>query len=275
MNKTRTIFLEVFNNIVSIHCDGERACVLIGIIYSRLISSSYRTPILKYQVSFSYNSGAYSFSRNAECLVKTTSKSDFIYYFEKDVTIELQKKAYESVLFIHGAALEWNKQITVLSGKSGAGKSTMTWALLNHGFHYLSDELAPIRLESREVIPFPHSICLKDQPPLPYALPESTLVLERTWHLPISNDQLYIQSTSILNTFVFLEYRNSITKTIFRKLNESETMINIYQNALNQLAHANDGLTAVQKLANETTAYLLQFSDLDEAIEIIKSVSKR
>ena len=52
-------------------------------------------------------------------------------------------------------------------GKTGAGKSTTAWGLLHHGFSYLSDELAPIDLETLEVLPYRHALCLKRRPPSP------------------------------------------------------------------------------------------------------------
>lgn len=274
MKQNRTLFLELFKHLISVRCDHVTACTLIESVYSWTLSPALLAPALEYLISYSPSTGLYSIARHNSDTIETPSKSDFIYYFEKDFTIELQKIVGDEFFFIHGAALERNNQVVVISGQSGAGKSTTTWALLHHGFHYLSDELTPIIPGSMEVLPFPHSICLKSTPPIPYALPESTLTLERTWHIPILKHQIHSLPNSALTTFIFLEYRQELKRTTLRKLEASESMVYIYQNALNQLAHPNDGLPAALQLANETDAYLLRFSNLDEAIRIFKSLTE-
>jgi hypothetical protein len=108
---------------------------------------------------------------------------EFLFLFEKDMTIELQKHRSD-LYFIHSAALEFAGKAFLLVAPSRGGKSTTTWGLLHHGLRYLSDELAPIRLETMEVYPYPHAICLKQKQPQPYLLSDRTLYTSRTMHVP-------------------------------------------------------------------------------------------
>jgi hypothetical protein len=93
---------------------------------------------------------------------------------KKELTIDLQKIRRE-LYFLHAASLSLAGQGLLIVAASGRGKSTTAWALLHHGFDYLSDELAPVDLGSLRVQPYPHALCLKKAPPLPYSLPERTL----------------------------------------------------------------------------------------------------
>lgn len=49
----------------------------------------------------------------------------------------------------------------LLPATAGSGKSTLTAALVAHGYHYLSDEIALLRSKDLEVVPAPVSIGLK------------------------------------------------------------------------------------------------------------------
>jgi hypothetical protein len=93
---------------------------------------------------------------------------------KKELTIDLQKIRRE-LYFLHAASLSLAGQGLLIVAASGRGKSTTAWALLHHGFDYLSDELAPVDLGSLRVQFYPHALCLKKAPTLPYSLPERTL----------------------------------------------------------------------------------------------------
>jgi hypothetical protein len=61
---------------------------------------------------------------------------------------------------IHAGAVAGPHGAVVLPGAPGAGKSTMTAALVRAGCGYLSDELAALDLEGRLVHPFPRPLAL-------------------------------------------------------------------------------------------------------------------
>ena len=75
-------------------------------------------------------------------------------------------------MFAHG--FRWH----MLVAPSGGGKSTLCWALLQHGFRYTSDELAPVELAMLDVHPYPRTLILEREPALPYQLPARTLRTE-------------------------------------------------------------------------------------------------
>ena len=71
----------------------------------------------------------------------------------------------EGCALFHAAALCREGKVYLFAGCSGAGKTTLTAALLKRGFTFLSDEYAPLSLEDRSVEPCP----------MPLKLLESTL----------------------------------------------------------------------------------------------------
>jgi hypothetical protein len=63
---------------------------------------------------------------------------------------------------LHAAVVIREKDILLLSGPGGSGKTTLTLALLERGWSYSSDDLAPIQIDTHEIIPFPKPIGVKD-----------------------------------------------------------------------------------------------------------------
>src|SRR5215813_3780907 len=126
---------------------------------------------------------AFSIARKGQDPLTGVGLSDLLYALEKDLTIELQVRRSD-LLFLHSAAVEWSGKAYLFAAEAGSGKSTTTWALLHHGFRYLSDELSPVDLDSLAVLAYPHGLCLKRAPTEPYALPEGAIRLGRTIHVP-------------------------------------------------------------------------------------------
>jgi hypothetical protein len=61
--------------------------------------------------------------------------------------------------FVHAGVVSWQNRAVVIPGQPGAGKTTLTAALVRAGARYLSDEFAPIDERGR-VHPFPKSLSM-------------------------------------------------------------------------------------------------------------------
>jgi hypothetical protein len=200
-----------------------------------------------------------------------TGLDDLVYYLEKDITIEIQRRRPD-LLFLHGAAVEWRGAAVVLAADSGSGKSTTTWALLHHGFRYLSDELAVIDPDTLRVFAYPHAVCLKQPPPPPYGLPAATLRLGRTTHVPVTALPAPLADDPLPLGAVFLiRHDPDLITPRLRRLGAAEASARIYVNALNALAHADRGLDAALQIAGHVPCFALSTGELGETCEIIRS----
>lgn len=185
-----------------------------------------------------------------------------LYLLEKDVTVALQRLRPE-LLFVHAAALVHRDRVFVLAGDSGRGKSTTAWGLLHHGFGYLSDELCPIELETLQVLPYPHALCLKRRPPPPYPLPDATLDLGETLHVPAAAlPSPPAAGPHRLAAFVFVDYRARHPAPTLQPLRPAEAGARLYVCALNALAHARHGLDAAVDLAERVPCFHLAAAEL-------------
>ena len=80
---------------------------------------------------------------------------------DEDLLVGVEHGLYRNALLasdtlvVHSAVLQFRKRIVLLVGSSGAGKTTLTLGLLNQGWKFLSDELAPLAPGNGFVRPFP------------------------------------------------------------------------------------------------------------------------
>jgi len=63
-------------------------------------------------------------------------------------------------VLLHAGAVEVDGRVVVIAGKSGRGKSTLTAALVQAGFAYLTDELVVLDPATRRVQPYPKALDL-------------------------------------------------------------------------------------------------------------------
>lgn len=232
------------------------------------------SPDVKSQIDYlieSEGDNLFDVMRSNETLIENADVYDLIYCLEKDITIEIQK-IRKDLLFIHAAALEYNNKACMIVAPSGSGKSTTTWALLHHGFRYLSDELSPIDLSTMKVFAYPHALCLKSDPPMPYSLPEEVIRTTATIHIPVEYLPAKVCDTSVrLAAIFFLKYNPDLEKPLIHEISAAEASARIYANALNLLAHPEQGIDAGISVAKNCKCFNVTSADLGKTTDLIKS----
>lgn len=193
---------------------------------------------------------------------------EFVFIIEKDLTVELQRRRPD-LLFLHSAALERRGGAYLFAGASGVGKSTTAWALLHHGFGYLSDELAPIDLAAMRVEPYPHALCLK-RVPAHYPLPRDALDLGTAIYIPprsLPGGAIH-EPAPLAAVFVLSDRHDAATPPL-RELGRAEAIARLYPHALNALAHDNLGFDAIGRLVESVPCFLLRSGDVRATCALI------
>jgi hypothetical protein len=228
---------------------------------------------MNYVARLSRDERIYSILRPRRRPLRASDDGNFIYLFEKELTIELQRHRPD-LYFLHAAALELGGKAILLVAPSGGGKSTLAWGLLHHGFHYLSDELAPVNLQSMSVTPYPHALCLKNEPPRGYPLPSGILRTRLTLHVPTTKlpDRTLLRPVR-LGAVLFLEYCPAEnTPASLQQVSKGEAAARLFTQALNPLAHGEDGLAAAAAIACQAVCYRLRFNDLRASCDRIRNL---
>ncbi len=264
------IELSVLDCGIRVECADRQAAFLLNSTY-RWFKQPIKSAQVTYQVSRFDTGGELLFARNGARRELARDDGDFLYMFEKDMTIETQKLRSD-LFFVHAAALEMSGRGLALVAPSGYGKSTTTWGLMHHGFKYLSDELAPIELTTMQVHPYPHALCLKAAPPADYPLPNETIYTTYTAHvatewLPCET----LQGAIPLEAIFFVRFVDDFSKPILQPLEKAEAAIRLFTNSLNPLAHTGDGLDGAIAIVSSTRCFELVYSDLTATCELIKA----
>ena len=272
-NKSKQLVLSIFGKIILVNIDSARLFSILKKIYGSMeVIDSDLQKSLEYTITENQelDINTITISRAGTNDLITDDIGEFIFFFEKDMTIELQK-IRSDLLFIHSAALEYEGMGLLLVAPSGSGKSTTAWAMINSGFSYLSDELAPIDLNSLAIMPYPHALNLKSVPPL-FSLPEDALYTSQTIHVSIK--EFCNSSVTPLKVIFYLEFNAEISEPEINPISTAEATANLYANSLNILAHndIDNGLNAAVKVASRVKNYKLVSNKLDKTCRDIKSL---
>lgn len=205
--------------------------------------------------------------------VSTEDTGDFLFQMDKRLTVWLQHRRPD-LFFLHAAAVARDGRVAVLAAPAGTGKSTLTLSLLQHGFEYLSDELAPIDLTRGTIYPYPHALCLKAQPAAVGALPAATLVTGARLHVPPESLPVRVHTEPLPLGAVFFLRRGPQTASTCRRVTKAAAVAHLMANALNAAAHPGDGLIAALMLSQSVPCYELDCSDPVASCAAIHSVCK-
>jgi hypothetical protein len=263
--------LRVFGCYVMVQCEDAETHALLLANYGHLESPPHPGG-LRYVVGSQQQPQGdrlFFIVRAGQPPLRAADAGEFLFLFEKDMTVELEKSRRD-LYFVHAGVLDFGHRAFMLVGPSGSGKSTTTWALLHHDCHYLSDELGAVDLRTREVLPYPHALCLKKTPPPSYPLPKQTLSAAHTLHIPAAHlpCRVHRRAVPLAATF-FLQYQRGASHPTICPLSTAAATVRLLANALNPLAHPEAGLDAAIALMSGVMSFELFSADLTATCALI------
>jgi hypothetical protein len=263
----------VLDRVVRIFCQDHRPFDLLAQNYGSMRCRNDASADLEYVVDGNHRRG-FRITPVGRAPLWATDDGAFLYLFEKHMTMELQRLRSD-LYFLHAAGVEFGGKAVLLVGASGQGKSTTTWGLLQHGFRYFSDELSAVNLHSMRVYSYAHALCLKAHPPRAYPLPRQILRTGRTLHVPTALLPTAPLSEPLPFTAVFfLERRADEPSAVVEEIRSGEAAARLFVQALNPLAHSEDGLSGAIAIAREASCFRLRLADLHSTCDLlIKTLS--
>jgi hypothetical protein len=269
---SQKLVFRIIGCVVAIECRDQAAAELIRANYAAMQIYRCANPDLSYEVRRRGNGSQFRLTRQGGERIIAADEGELLFVLEKGLTIELQKIRRE-LYFIHAAALSFAGQGFLIAAPSGSGKSTTAWALLHHGFDYLSDELAPVDLGSLRLQPYPHALCLKKEPPPPYSLPAQSVRTCSTLHVPVAHlPSLTVAKPVLLRAIFFLEHCPELKIPTVGTITKAEAAARLFVNALNPLAHAQDGLAGAAVIAQKVPSFHLKSAALGLTCQLVKNI---
>lgn len=177
-------------------------------------------------------------------------------------------RARRDLMWIHSGAVRRGSGAILVAGPSGAGKSTLVIHLVELGWRYLSDDAAPLSVETAEVLPYPQTPRRRVNPGRAVA-PDEGYILERELK-PVPAGCVWRERSPVAH-IVFVEFSFAATADI-RRLTPGETSMKLIRNCTNFVDHKEGAVAGLTNMARSVPGYALKYGDSVAATGLIESL---
>ncbi len=271
MEAVRKLTLSACGRHVIVECGDQESADLVGMVFDGLLAPHVENAVAApphYAIRRDVSAGTFQVTDSDGATVSLDNADELLFHLDKHITIGLQGQRPD-LYFLHAAAVALEGQVAVLAAPAGTGKSTLALALLEQGFTYLSDELAPVDLQTMKVHPYARSICLKSPPPAPYRIPPDAL--DTGGRIYVSGAAPVAREPLPLTAIVFIR-RESKSFVVCRSISAASAAARLVANVLNALAHDDAGLDAAATLGRMVPCFELDSTRLDAACVAIRGI---
>lgn len=140
-----------------VRCDSQEIGKCLSEVFAHLQSDFHEPSIIIDIVESGKNLSIYALG----VPVANDVKQEYIVPMVTDIVLSAAYKSHDCLIAIHAAVLKAGRECAVFVGESGAGKTSLSAALIHHGFTYFSDETTFID-RSNKIIPLPISLRIKE-----------------------------------------------------------------------------------------------------------------
>jgi hypothetical protein len=268
----RQLELSACNSAVAVQCESDGTASLVSKAFDGLIAPASATSVARrFVVERQAFTDSYRIIDVEGDSASCADASSVLYSLDKQVTIALQLLRPD-LFFVHAAAVALDGRVAVLAGPPGSGKSTLTLALTEDKFQYLSDELAPVDLAILAVHAYPRALCLKAPPPAPSHLPAGTLHTGGRYYVPVYALRGGFRTEPLpVRAIVFVQRENGRTPPE-RPVSRAAAVAHLVSNCLNGAAHHSGGLDAAARLSEAVPCFTLDSSRLGEVTDAVRRI---
>ena len=185
-------------------------------------------------------------------------------------------------LILHAAVLERNGAALVLPAAPGFGKSTLCAGLSNRGWRTFSDEFGLLRPDTRELIPVPRPMALKNESiellrefaPDAHIGPATLNTRKGTVaHLKPSAESIASQAETAPATMIVFPRWVDGESFSLERISGSEGFMMLASNAFNYELLGEQAFRTVRDLVAGADCYRLVYSDLEDATKRLTELS--
>ena len=186
-------------------------------------------------------------------------------------------------LMLHSAVLERNGRGLLLPAAPGDGKSTLCAGLAHRGWRTLSDEFGLIRPGTREMVPIPRPMALKNDSieiirafapnahmgPATHGTRKGTVA-----HLKPTTDSVLRQSETAPASIVIFPRWVAGAEYSLQEVTQGEGFMRLASNAFNYELLGEAAFCTVRDIVGAARCYDLVYSDLEEATARITELAE-
>ena len=185
-------------------------------------------------------------------------------------------------LIIHSAVLEKSGRAVIMPGMPGAGKSTLSAALMSKGWRLLSDELALLTLDSLNVSPLPRPISLKNKsidiiggfvPDAVFGRIAHDTAKGSVAHLRLTEDSVSKAQENALPTWIVFPRYQPETSACLTAESKARAFMRLADNAFNYSLLGPKGFQALGRVVDASDCYDFVYSRLEDAIPIFDDLA--
>jgi hypothetical protein len=181
-------------------------------------------------------------------------------------------------LLVHAGAAACDDTVVLVPGVSGAGKSTLVAALVRAGFGYITDEAIAIHPTTARVTGAPKPIGMKtgSWQLFPHALTAGSQVATRytatTRHLPVTAFSGRVSREPLPARLIVVPVWDANTVDVASPLSRAHTLALMAEQSFNFETFGPARLGLLARLVTDCACYQLDTSDLDRAVDAIRSL---
>jgi len=188
-------------------------------------------------------------------------------YLRREVLLFFTR-ARPDLLWLHSGAVRDDRGAILICGMSGGGKSTLVTELCKRGWKLLSDEAAPIRMDTNEVMPFP-------QMPRRRVYPGRRLTEDELGSLEFEEIEIPPADVSRegaqIRAIVFPSFEMKSPAAV-KRLTPGDAAVETIRNVVNFADLKAVAVAAAAAIARSIPCYSLTYSDGSEAASLIDSL---
>ena len=185
-------------------------------------------------------------------------------------------------LIIHAAVLEKHGRAIILPAPPGSGKSTLTAALLGHGWRLLSDEMTLVRLDDDVLVPLPRPVSLKNasidivrafRPDAVLSRPVEETTKGTIAHLKAPRDSIARAAEPARPACIVFPRWEAGAAITLDPMPKARAFMQVADNSFNYQVLGARGFAALGRLIDASDAYTFRYSNLHEAMALFERLA--